>query len=178
MIQQSISQVISPIYEEQFSEYSYGFRPNRGCHNALKQVKDFVDEGYLYVVDMDLAKFFDTVNQSKLIQVMSNTIKDGDVISLIHKYMKSGIIDNGMFIESDTGVPQGGPLSPLLANIYLNEADKKFEKWGYRFVRYVDDIMIFAKNRKAAERYGNSVAKFLEEDLRPESNHQLNTSRK
>ena len=153
VIQQSIYQVLSPIYEKQFSEYSYGFRPNRGCHDALKQVKVFVDEGYPYVVDMDLSKFFDTVNQSRLIQILSNTIEDGDVISLIHKFMKSGIMMDGMFYESTEGVPQGGPLSPLLANIYLNEADHKFEEWGYKFVRYADDIMIFALNQKAAERY-------------------------
>ena len=165
VIQQSIYQVLSPIYEKQFSEYSYGFRPNRGCHDALKQVKVFVDEGYPYVVDMDLSKFFDTVNQSRLIQILSNTIEDGDVISLIHKFMKSGIMMDGMFYESTEGVPQGGPLSPLLANIYLNEADHKFEEWGYKFVRYADDIMIFARNQKAAERYGERVIKYLEKEL-------------
>lgn len=172
VIQQSIYQVLSPIYEKQFSEYSYGFRPKRGCHDALKQVKTFVEEGYPYVVDMDLSKFFDTVNQSRLIQVLSNTIKDGDVISLIHKYMKSGIMIDGMFCESTEGVPQGGPLSPLLANIYLNEADHQFEEWGYKFVRYADDIMIFARNRKAAERYGKRVIKYLEKDLRLKVNRE------
>ena len=172
VIQQSIYQVLSPIYEKQFSNYSYGFRPNRGCHDALKQVKVFVDEGYPYVVDMDLSKFFDTVNQSKLIQILSNTIKDGDVISLIHKYMKSGIMDDGMFYDSTEGVPQGGPLSPLLANIFLNEADHQFEEWGYKFVRYADDIMIFARNQKAAERYGKRVTKYLEEELRLKVNRE------
>lgn len=172
VIQQSIYQVLSPIYEKQFSDYSYGFRPNRSCHDALKQVKVFVDEGYSYVADMDLSKFFDTVNQSKLIQILSNTIKDGDVISLIHKYMKSGIMDNGMFYDSTEGVPQGGPLSPLLANIFLNEADQQFEEWGYKFVRYADDIMIFARNRKAAERYGKRVTKYLEENLRLKVNRE------
>lgn len=172
VIQQSIYQVLSPIYEKQFSDYSYGFRPNRGCHDALKQVEAFVDEGYPYVVDMDLSKFFDTVNQSKLIQILSETIKDGDVISLIHKYMKSGIMENGMFYESPEGVPQGGPLSPLLANIFLNEADHQFEEWEYKFVRYADDIMIFARNQKAAERYGKRVIKYLEKDLRLKVNRE------
>jgi len=120
VIQQAITQVLSPIFEKQFSDYSYGFRPNRRAHDALKQCQRNVEEGYVYVVDMDLEKFFDTVCQSKLIEVLSRTIKDGRVISLIHKYLNAGVVQKGMFERTGVGVPQGGPLSPLLSNIMLN----------------------------------------------------------
>lgn len=162
VIQQAISQVLGPIYEEEFSDNSFGFRPNRSCHTALLKVKEIVDEGYSWVVDLDLEKFFDTVNQSKLIEILQYKIRDGDVISLIHKFLGAGIMENGIKVSSERGVPQGGPLSPLLANIYLNEADKKFEEWGYKFVRYADDMLIFARNKKAAERYFQRVKKLLE----------------
>lgn len=124
MMQQAITQVLSSIYEKQFSENSFGFRPKRGAHDALKQCQQNVDDGYVYVVDMDLEKFFDTVSQSKLIEVLSRTIKDGRVISLIHKYLNAGVIRKGMFEKTEVGRPQGGPLSPLLSNIMLNELDK------------------------------------------------------
>ena len=119
LIQQSISQVLTPIYEEQFSDNSYGFRPKRSAHDALKQCQANISEGYVYVVDMDLEKYFDTVNQSKLIQILSETIKDGHVISLIHRFLRAGIMVGGLFEESPEGVPQGGPLSPLLGNVML-----------------------------------------------------------
>lgn len=164
-IQQAICQVLSPIYEEQFSERSYGFRPNRSAHMALEQCIDYANEGYLWVVDIDLEKFFDTVNQSKLVQLLSDTIKDGRVISLIHKYLRAGIMVNGMFESSPEGVPQGGPLSPLLGNVMLNECDQELESRGHRFVRYADDIRIFCKSRKAAERVLKSISRFLEEKL-------------
>ena len=165
VIQQAITQVLSPIYEEQFSDYSYGFRPKRGAHNALKQCQRNVNEGYLYVVDMDLEKFFDTVCQSKLIEILSRTIKDGRVISLIHKYLNAGVIQNGMFERTEVGVPQGGPLSPLLSNIMLNELDKELEKRGHRFVRYADDCMIFCKSKKSAERTLTNIIPFIEGKL-------------
>ena len=139
VIQQAITQELTPIYEEQFSENSFGFRPNRGAHDALRQCQRNVNDGYVYVVDMDLEKFFDTVCQSKLIEVLSRTIKDGRVISLIHKYLNAGVIANGMFEHTEIGMPQGGPLSPLLSNIMLNELDKELERRGHRFVRYADD---------------------------------------
>ncbi len=145
--QQAIAQVLSPIFEKQFSENSFGFRPNRGAHDALKQCQRNADEGYVYVVDMDLEKFFDNVCQSKLIEVLSRTIKDGRVISLIHKYMNAGVVANGLFEKTEIGVSQGGPLSPLLSNIMLNELDKELERRGHRFVRYADDLMIFCKSR-------------------------------
>lgn len=165
VIQQAISQVLSPIYEEQFSDRSYGFRPGRSAHDALRQCCDYITEGYRWVVDMDLEKFFDTVNQSKLIQVLSNTVKDGRVVSLIHKYLRAGIMVNGMFEESKEGVPQGGPLSPLLGNVMLNESDQELEQRGHRFVRYADDMVIFCKSRKAAERTVVSLTKFIEGKL-------------
>ncbi len=113
VIQQAITQVLSPIFEEQFYDYSFGFRPARGAHDALRQCQQNVNDGYVYVVDMDLEKFFGTVCQSKLIEVLSHTIKDGRVISLIHKYLNAGVISNGIFEKTDVGMPQGGPLSPL-----------------------------------------------------------------
>ena len=165
VIQQAITQELSPIYEEQFSENSYGFRPNRGAHDALRQCQKNVNDGYVYVVDMDLEKFFDTVCQSKLIEVLSRTIKDGRVISLIHKYLNAGVIANGMFERTEIGMPQGGPLSPLLSNIMLNELDKELERRGHRFVRYADDCMIFCKSRKSAERTLKNILPFIEGKL-------------
>ena len=165
VIQQAITQELTPIYEEQFSENSYGFRPKRGAHDALRQCQKNVNEGYVYVVDMDLEKFFDTVCQSKLIEVLSRTIKDGKVISLIHKYLNAGVIANGMFESTETGMPQGGPLSPLLSNIMLNELDKEIESRGHRFVRYADDCMIFCKSRKSAERTLKNIIPFIERKL-------------
>ena len=165
VIQQAITQVLSPIYEKQFSENSFGFRPNRGAHNALKQCQTNVNDGYVYVVDMDLEKFFDTVCQSKLIEVLSRTIKDGRVISLIHKYLNAGVISRGMFEKTEVGMPQGGPLSPLLSNIMLNELDKELTSRGHRFVRYADDCMIFCKSRKSAERTRNNIVAYIEGKL-------------
>jgi RNA-directed DNA polymerase len=165
VFQQAITQILSPIYEEQFSENSYGFRPRRGAHDALKQCQQNVNDGYVYVVDMDLEKFFDTVCQSKLIEVLSRTIKDGRVISLIHKYLNAGVISNGMFEKTEVGMPQGGPLSPLLSNIMLNELDKELERRGHRFVRYADDCMIFCKSRKSAVRTLENIMPYIEGKL-------------
>ena len=165
VIQQAITQELSLIYEEQFSESSFGFRPNRGAHDALKQCQKNVNDGYEYVVDMDLEKFFDTVCQSKLIEVLSRTIKDGRVISLIHKYLNAGVIAKGLFERTEIGMPQGGPLSPLLSNIMLNELDKELERRGHRFVRYADDCMIFCKSRKSAERTLTNILPFIEGKL-------------
>ena len=165
VFQQAITQVLSPIYEEQFSENSYGFRSKRGAHDALKQCQRNVNDGYVYVVDMDLEKFFDTVCQSKLIEVLSRTIKDGRVISLIHKYLSAGVIRNGVFEKTEVGMPQGGPLSPLLSNIMLNELDKELKRRGHRFVRYADDCMIFCKSRKSAVRTLDNITPYIEEKL-------------
>ena len=165
VFQQAITQVLSPIYEKQFSENSFGFRPNRGAHDALKQCQTNVNDGYVYVVDMDLEKFFDTVCQSKLVEVISRTIKDGRVISLIHKYLNAGVISKGVFEKTEVGMPQGGPLSPLLSNIMLNELDKELMHRGHRFVRYADDCMIFCKSKKSAERTLNNIMPYIEGKL-------------
>ena len=165
VIQQAIAQELTPIYEEQFSENSFGFRPGRGAHDALRQCQKNVDEGYVYVIDMDLEKFFDTVSQSKLIEVLSRTIKDGRVISLIHKYLNAGVIADGIFERTEVGMPQGGPLSPLLSNVMLNELDKELERRRHRFVRYADDCMILCKSKKSAERTLRNILPFIEGKL-------------
>ena len=165
VIQQAIAQILTPIYEPQFSDSNFGFRPRRGAHDALKQCRKYANEGYVYVVDMDLEKFFDTVCQSKLIEVLSRTIKDGRVLSLIHKYLNAGIIRQGVFERSQQGVPQGGPLSPLLSNIMLNELDKELEKRGHKFVRYADDCMILCKSKRSAERTLTHIIPFIEGKL-------------
>ena len=165
VVQQAILQVLSPIYEQEFSDSSYGFRPRRSCHGALKKVQSYVTAGYKYGVDLDLEKFFDTVNRSKLIELLSRRIKDGRVISLIHKYMGSGVMIGHKFEESVSGVPQGGPLSPLLSNIMLNELDKELEFRGHKFVRYADDCIILCKSKRSAERVKISLTRFIEAKL-------------
>jgi len=165
MIQQAVAQVLSPLYEAQFHEDSYGFRPKRGAHDALKQCRRNVDDGYVYVVDMDLEKFFDTVNQSKLTEVLFRTIKDGRVISLIGKYQRAGVMEAGVFARTDIGVAQGGPLSPLLSNIMLNELDWELSRRGHRFVRYADDCMVFCRSRRSAERTLTNIIPFIEGKL-------------
>ena len=165
VIKQAIAQELTPIYEEQFSENSFGFRPKRGQHEALRQCQKNANEGYVYVVDMDLEKFFDTVCQSKLIEVLTQSVKDGRVISLIHKYLNAGALEKGMFERTEMGMPQGGPLSPLLSNIMLNELDKELERRGHRFVRFADDCMIFCKSRKSAERILGNIIPFIERKL-------------
>ena len=162
LVQQAINQALTPIYERQFSKTSYGFRPKRGCHDALRGAQRIISEGYKYVVDLDLERFFDTVSHSKLIEILSRTIKDGRVVSLIHKYLRSGVINNGLFEASEEGTPQGGPLSPLLSNIMLNELDKELERRGLPFVRYADDSMIFCKSKRAALRVKESITRFIE----------------
>jgi RNA-directed DNA polymerase len=165
VIQQAISQVLISIYDPKFSDGSCGFRPHRGAHDALRKVQENVTEGYKYVVDLDLEKFFDTVNHSKLIEVLNRTVKDVRVISLIHKYLNAGVMVEGRYEDSQKGVPQGGPLSPILSNIMLNELDKELERRGHKFVRYADDCMILCKSKRGAERTCESTSKFIEERL-------------
>ncbi|SEP49269.1 group II intron reverse transcriptase/maturase [Niastella yeongjuensis] len=165
VIQQAITQVLSPIYEKQFSKSSYGFRPKRSAHQALRQCQQYITEGYKYAVDMDLEKFFDTVNQSKLVEVLSGTIKDGRVISLIHRYLQAGVVVANKFEQTTVGVPQGGPLSPLLSNIMLNELDKELERRGHRFVRYADDLLILCKSKRAAARTMENLVAYIEKKL-------------
>ena len=165
MVQQAISQVLSGIYEPRFSRTSYGFRPKRGAHDALREARKNVTEGYRYAVGIDLERFFDTVNQSKLIEVLGRTIKDGRVVSLIHKYLRSGVMVHGVLQPTEEGTPQGGPLSPLLSNIMLNELDKELERRGLRFVRYADDSIIFCKSERAAQRVSITITDFIERRL-------------
>ena len=139
VIQQAIAQVITPIYEPKFVETSYGFRPGRSTHDALRKSVEYLEQGRVWTVDMDLEKFFDTVNQSKLMEILARDIKDGRVLSLIHKYLRAGAVECGRFVDTEIGVPQGGPLSPLCANIMLNELDHELERRGHCFVRYADD---------------------------------------
>lgn len=165
VIQQAIAQILTPIYERQFSENSHGFRPKRSAHGAIGKSRSNIQEGYKYVVDMDLEKYFDTVNQSKLIEVISKTIKDGRVLSLIHKFLRAGVVVRHKFEEMELGVPQGGNLSPILSNIMLNELDKELERRGHRFVRYADDLLIFCKSRRSAERTLENILPFIEKKL-------------
>jgi group II intron reverse transcriptase/maturase len=172
MVQQAIAQVLSELYESEFCEYSYGFRPNRGAHDALRQCLVNANDGYTWVVDMDLERFFDTVNHSKLIQVLSERVKDGRVVSLVHKFLRAGVVVDGMYQKTEVGCPQGGNLSPILANILLNECDHELIRRGHRFVRYADDMVIFCGSRKAAERTLDSTVRYLEQVLKLKVNRQ------
>ena len=165
VIQQAIVQVLSPIYEKQFSESSYGFRPKRSCEMAIIRSLELMNDGYDWIVDLDLEKFFDTVNQDKLIGIIMKTVKDGEVVSLIRKFLVSGVMENGHYEPTKVGTPQGGNLSPLLSNIMLNELDKELEARGLNFVRYADDCMIFVKSEKAANRVLTSITKYIEKKL-------------
>jgi len=162
VVQQAIVAQLTPLFEPKFSESSFGFRPRRSAHDALYACKRHIDEGCVWVVDMDLERFFDTVCQSKLIQVLSETVTDGRVVSLIHKYLNAGVMVDGRLEETKVGMPQGGPLSPLLSNVMLNELDRELERRGRRFVRYADDCMIFCKSEKAAKRTCESITRFIE----------------
>ncbi|MFS0781340.1 group II intron reverse transcriptase/maturase [Bacillus sp. 1P06AnD] len=152
VVQQAIHQVLSPIFEEKSSEFSYGFRPKRSCEMAIMKSLEFLNDGYDWVVDVDLERFFDTVHHDKLMRIISNTIKDGDMISLIRKFLVSGVMVNGKYEATPIGTPQGGNLSPLLSNIMLNELDKELEGRELPFVRYADDALIFVRSEKAANR--------------------------
>ena len=170
VLQQAIVQVISPMCEEVFSNYSYGFRPNRRCEDAILKALEYFNDGYDWLVDLDLSKFFDNVNQDILMILVHNIIKDGDVESLIRKFLQSGVNIGGTISQTDKGTPQGGPISPLLANIYLNQLDKELESRGLRFTRYADDVLICVKSEVAANRVMASVTKWLKEKLRVEVN--------
>lgn len=164
-VQQAISQILIPLYEPQFSDNSFGFRPHRSAQDALRRMQEYVDQGYRYCIGLDLEKFFDRVNHSKLIEVLSRTVKDGRVVSLIHKYLNAGVVVSHKYEETTEGVPQGGPLSPILSNILLNELDKELERRGHPFVRYADDCMILVKSQRATERVRDSITEFIEKKL-------------
>ena len=165
VIQQAIAQVISPMCEPLFSENSYGFRPNRSCEMAIKELLTFLNEGYEWIVDIDLEKFFDNVPQDKLMSLVHNIINDGDTESLIRKYLKAGVMVQGKYEKTDKGTPQGGNLSPLLSNIMLNELDKELEKRGLRFVRYADDCVIAVRSESSAKRVMYSITDWIERKL-------------
>ena len=165
LIQQAMVQVLSPIFEQQFSNSSYGFRPNRSCEMAVIKVLEYFNDGYDWIVDIDLQSFFDNVNQDKLIGIIRRTIKDGRVVSLIRKYLVSGVMINGVCQSTKVGTPQGGNLSPLLSNIMLNELDKELEKRGLKFVRYADDCLIMVKSEKAANRVMQTITSYIENKL-------------
>ena len=164
-IQQAIAQVLTPIYEEQFHDHSYGFRPNRCAQQAILTALDMMNDGNDWIVDIDLEKFFDTVNHDKLMTIIGRTIKDGDVISIVRKYLVSGIMIDDEYEDSIVGTPQGGNLSPLLANIMLNELDKEMEKRGLNFVRYADDCIIMVGSEMSANRVMRNISRFIEEKL-------------
>ena len=164
-VQQAIAQVITPIYEEQFHEHSYGFRPNRCAQQAVLTALDIMNDGNDWIVDIDLEKFFDTVNHDKLMTLVGKTIKDGDVISIIRKFLVSGIMIDDEYEESIVGTPQGGNLSPLLANIMLNELDNEMEKRGLNFVRYADDCIIMVGSEMSANRVMRNISRYIEEKL-------------
>lgn len=172
VVQQAILQVIEPIIDPNFSEYSYGFRKGRNAHMAIKQAEAYYEEGYKVAVDCDLHSYFDTINQQKLMAYLSYYIKDKTVLTLIRKFQQAGIMENGLLTASTRGVAQGGPLSPILANVYLNQLDMELEKRGHRFVRYADDFVIYVKSKRAAERVMESITEFVEGKLRLEVNRE------
>ena len=165
VIQQGIAQIISPMCEPLFSDHSYGFRPNRSCEMAIKDMLMILNEGYEWIVDIDLEKFFDNVPQDKLMSLVHNIINDGDTESLIRKYLKAGVMVQGRYEKTEQGTPQGGNLSPLLSNIMLNELDKELERRGLRFVRYADDCVIAVRSEASAKRVMYSITDWIERKL-------------
>lgn len=166
VVQQAIAQVMTEVFEPEFSEYSYGFRPNRSAHQALKQAETYVNAGYTYVVDLDLEKFFDRVNHDILMSLIAKKVADKRLLKLIRSYLSSGVMENGIKIETIEGTPQGGPLSPLLSNIMLNELDKLLEMRGHKYCRYADDCNIYVKSKRAGIRVMKTVKIFLENEMK------------
>ena len=165
VIQQAINQILMPLFDRQFSEYSYGFRPRRSAHMAITKALEYLNAGYAWIVDIDLERFFDTVHHDRLMNIIARTVDDGDVISLIRKYLVSGVMVEGEYESTTLGTPQGGNLSPLLSNIMLNELDKELEARGLRFVRYADDCIIMVKSEMSARRVMRTITNFIETKL-------------
>lgn len=172
LIQQAISQVLVPIFDPGFSDTSYGFRPGRSAHDAVYKVREYIKEGFRIAVDMDLSKFFDTVNHDVLMHRVARKIRDKRVLALIGKYLRAGVVVNGRLQTTRKGVPQGGPLSPILANILLDDLDKELEKRGHRFVRYADDFLILVKSLRAGVRVSQSIERFLNRRLKLDVNQE------
>ena len=166
VVQQAVAQVLSKEYEPVFSEHSYGFRPGRSCHMAIRQALEYMNEGYEWVIDFDIEKYFDTVNHDKLISILRERVNDSATLHLIRSFLKAGVMEDGLVNATDWGVPQGGCISPILSNIYLDKLDKELESRGLRFVRYADDFDIFVKSEMAADRVMASVSNWLERKLR------------
>ena len=166
IIQQAMVQVLAPMFEPYFSEYSYGFRPKRSCQQAIIKALEYMNDGYEWIVDIDLEKFFDNVPHDRLLRLVSDIVKDGNVVSLVNKFLKAGVMEKGNYEETTIGTPQGGPLSPLLSNIMLNLLDKELEARNLRFTRYADDTIILVKSEKAANRVMASITKFIENKLK------------
>ena len=172
LVQQAIHQVLSPIWEKDFSTFSYGFRPKRSAHHALSQATEYINAGRQWIIDLDLKSFFDRVNHDKLMSLVSQRIGDKTLLRLIRRYLESGLLKDGVVQNRREGTPQGGPLSPLLSNILLHELDKELEKRGHKFVRYADDCSIFLTSRSAAERVLSSITRFLNRSLHLEVNEE------
>lgn len=165
-IQQAVHQRLSPIFEPTFSRHSYGFRPGRSAHDAVKAAREYIETGNSWVVDIDLERFFDTVNHDRLMAKLKDVISDKRVLKLVNVYLKAGVMENGMMQATEEGTPQGSPLSPLLSNIVLTELDKKLEERGHSFVRYVDDCNIYVKSERSAKRVLESTGTFIEKRMR------------
>jgi RNA-directed DNA polymerase len=170
VIQQALAQVLEPLFDPEFSDRSYGFRKRRGAHDAVRQARAYLKEGYPVAVDMDLAKFFDTVNFDVLMRRVGRKVGDAAVRRLIWRYLRAGVVENGQRKPSEQGVPQGGPLSPLLANIVLHDLDMELERRGHRFVRYADDFVMLVRSEKAGQRVMTSLTRFLKRVLRLDVN--------
>jgi group II intron reverse transcriptase/maturase len=175
IIQQAIAQVLSPIYEREFSGKSYGFRPRRSAQMALRQASEYVTEGRSVVIDMDMKSFFDEVNHDRLMYQLSTKIEDKTLLRLIRKYLQSGVLSGGLISQRLKGTPQGSPLSPLLSNIVLDELDKELEKRGHCFVRYADDFSIYVRSQKAGERVKESISAFITNKLKLKVNEEKST---
>ncbi len=172
VIQQAIAQKLQPIYEPLFSDGSYGYRPKRSAQQAIQKVKNYTEQGYGYAVEIDLSKYFDTLNHELLLNLLRRQIHDERVTLLIKKYLKSGVMEGGTFTRTEEGSPQGGPLSPLLSNVYLNEFDQEMERRGVKVIRYADDIVVLAKSKRAAGRLLESCRRYLEGKLKLKMNAQ------
>jgi RNA-directed DNA polymerase len=166
VIQQTMYQVMMPIFDSDFSEFSYGFRPGRSAHDAVRKVREYIRHGYRIAVDMDLSKFFDRVNHDVLMHRVARKIRDKRILRLIGKYLRAGVVDKGRLQQTREGVPQGGPSSPLLANILLDDLDKELEKRGHKFVRYADDFVILVRSERAGLRVKESITRFLKRKLK------------
>lgn len=165
-IQQGVAQILGPIYDPLFSPYSYAYRPGRGTKMAIEKVREYAQEGYVYAAQIDLSKYFDTLNHDRLLNVLRRTVHDKRLIALIKKFLKSGVMENGVCRPTEEGSPQGGPLSPILSNIYLDDFDKEMERRGVKFVRYADDICLLAKSERAAKRQLDSASRYLVNKLK------------